>query len=139
MSSDAASPGSRDRGGAPDWELPEIRKLEIRRVPFMARELKNFTSRLANHREAIEFLVQTDGPIPARGSGPALYVGDTAVTEGGLVEDNQYQFLAFEPDQLTPGAPISLGWTGDPPEDRKETRYRYSLDEGEPMTAGAGT
>jgi hypothetical protein len=137
MSSDAASPGSRDRGdrgGAPDWDLPEIRELSIRRVPFRARELKNFTSRFANYVEAIEFLVQTYGPIPARGSGPALFVGDVPVKEGGLVEDNLYQFVALEPDELTPGAPISFGWTDDPPEDRIATRYTFSIDEGEGRT-----
>lgn len=142
MNTDAASPGRGDRGDRdlrPRWELPEIRELTIRRGPFKAHELDNFTSRLARYGEAVEFLVQTSGPIPARGSGPALFVGDTPVVEGGLVEDNLYRFLAFEVAELTPGAPISFGWTDDLPEDRHETRFRFTMEEGEGTTAGSPT
>ena len=140
MSTDAASPGRgdrRERDLRPRWELPEIRELSIRRVPFKARELRNFKSRLARRGDAIEFVVETDGPIPARGSGPALFVGDTPVVEGGLVEDNLYRFLAFDPDTLEQGAAISFGWTDDPPEDRKATRFRFTMEDEGRATTGA--
>jgi hypothetical protein len=139
MSTDAASPGRSERREhdlRPRWELPEIRELSIRRVPIKARELRNFKSRLARHRDAVEFLVETYGPIPARGSGPALFVGDTPVVEGELVEDNLYRFLAFDPDTLEQGATISFGWTDDPPEHRNATKFRFTTEDEGGATTG---
>jgi hypothetical protein len=75
----------------------------------------------------VEFMVRTDGPIPVRALGPALFVGDVAVTECERVEDTLYRFLAFDIDQLRQGAPIAWGWMKDPVPQRKSTRFTFSL------------
>lgn len=112
----------------PEWTLPEITRIQIRRVPFQARKPRNFESALANVNEAVEFLVQTSGPIPIRALGPALFVGDVQVTESQQVGENEYRFLAYNIDQLKPGAPIRFGWINDPESERRETPYQYQED-----------
>ncbi len=111
----------------PQWKLPNILDVRIRRIPYQPSELRYFQSYLAKYQEAIEFLVKTDGPIPIGGLSPVLYVGDMEVTESEGVEENAYRFLAFEFDQLKEGASISLGWPNQPKEQRLETKFRYKL------------
>ncbi|MGH3145244.1 MAG: hypothetical protein ACRDTR_05530 [Rubrobacter sp.] len=126
MSTDSSQPLG--QGPRPEWDLPEIRDIEIRRVPFEAFGLRNFESSLADHEEAVEFLVRTSGPIPARALGPALLVGDVQVIESEQVEEDRYRFLAFDPDRLQPEASIRWGWTNDPQEQLRETEFRYVED-----------
>jgi hypothetical protein len=123
MSIDSSQP--MPEGPRPEWNLPEILNIEIRRIPFEPPTLRNFESSLADYSEAVEFLVRTSGPIPARALGPALFVGDVQVIESEQVEANQYRFVAFDLDRLEPGAPISLGWINAPEHQRRETEFRY--------------
>ena len=123
MSIDSSQPMA--EGPRPEWDLPEIRNIEIRRILFEPRRPRNFESALASYKEAAEFLVRTSGPIPARALGPALFVGDVQVVESEQVESDQYRFLAFDPDRLEPGAPISWGWINAPEQQRRETEFRY--------------
>lgn len=116
-------------GTPPNWDLPEIQDMQIRRVPFRPPEHKNFESSLAKYKEAVEFLVRTDGPIPARALGPALFIGDIMVIENKKVDYNLYRFLFFDFDRLKSGAPISWGWINDPKENRQVTRFRYELNQ----------
>lgn len=113
-------------GRRPEWDLPEIVELQIRRIPYEPPKLRNFKSSLSKYKEAVEFLVHTSGPIPARALGPALFVGDVQVIESQQVEGNVYRFLAFDLERLQPGAPIGWAWINTPEEQRKETRFRYS-------------
>jgi len=113
----------------PEWTLPEITGIQIRRIPFQARKPRNFESALANVREAVEFLVKTSGPIPIRALGPALFIGEVQVTESEQVGENEYRFLAYNNiDQLKTGAPIRFGWINDPESERRETPYQYQED-----------
>jgi hypothetical protein len=112
-------------GPRPKWELPEILDIRIRRVPFEPPKLRNFTSALAVYKEAMEFLVHTSGPVPARALGPALYVGHVQVFGGQRVDDHLYRFLALDFDRLEPGAPISWGWINSPEAERQSTRFRF--------------
>jgi hypothetical protein len=123
MSQDVSKPVVSDT--RPEWNLPEIKNMRIRRVPFEPRKPHNFESALAKYKEAVEFLVHTSGPIPARALGPALFVGEVQVIESQKVDENQYRFLAFDFERLRPGAPISWGWINDPKEERQETKFRY--------------
>jgi len=126
-----SDPGSREpKTRRPAFGLPEILDIEIRRVPFAAPKRRNFESALARYKEAIEFTVRTDRPIPTRALGPVLYVGDTPVTECAPVETNTYRFLAFEPKALKRGAPITLGWSGERAEERRLTKFRYERADG---------
>jgi hypothetical protein len=125
----ASDPGARQPDAAkPDFSLPDILDLGVRRIRFRPRELRNFESALAKHEEAVEFTVTTDGPIPIRALGPALYVGETAVVESEEIEPTVYRFLAFDPAALEPRAPIRLGWSGQAP-GRRRTKFRYEAPE----------
>jgi hypothetical protein len=122
MSSDI---GDRESGGpTSDFTLPNLLDVKIRRVPYRRPKPRNFASVLSEYTEAIEFTVRTDRPIPTRGLGPALYVGHRAVTESEESEPTVYRFLALDVESLRPGAPIRLGWTGQPI-GRNRTAFRY--------------
>jgi len=112
-------------GPRPEWDLPEILEIQIRRISFNATKPRNFKSVLAEYKEAVEFMVRTNGPIPARALGAALFVGDAQVIESQQKENNLYRFLAFDLDRLKPGAPISWGWINTPKEQRQRTKFRY--------------
>ena len=77
-----------------DFPMPKVLDIQIRVTTFEAPRLRNFTSSLPRSDEAVEFIVQTDGPIPIRALAPALYVGDAAVTEVTEVGPNTYRFVA---------------------------------------------
>jgi hypothetical protein len=109
-------------------DLPRIRDLRIRRIPFEPPKLEYFESSLARYREAVEFLVETEGPLPVRAYGPALFVGDVEVNQSERVGDASWRLLEFEPERLKPGAPISWGWMKDPEGARQPTRFRYELE-----------
>ena len=107
--------------------LPRIRELRIRRIPFEPPKLEHFRSSLARHKEAIEFIVETDGPVPTRAYGPALFVGDVEVDQSERVDETTWRLLALEPERLRPGAPICWGWIKDPEAVRQCTRFRYEV------------
>jgi hypothetical protein len=122
---------STDRGfpisaGAPSPpRLPRLRALRIRRIPFEPPTLDHFESSLARYREAIEFIVETDGPVPVRAYGPALFVDDVEISHSEPLDETTWRLLAFEPEALRNGAPISWGWMKDPASARQQTDYRY--------------
>jgi hypothetical protein len=114
------SSGREPEAPRPDFELPELVDVRIRRVQFAPPKLRNFESTFADQHEAVEFVITTDRPIPIRALGPALFIGNTPVTEASsLKKKNAYRFLAFDPKSLKPGAPISLGWSGQRRGERK--------------------
>jgi len=111
-------------------DLPGLRDLRIRRIPFDPPKLEHFESSLARYREAVEFLVETEGPVPVRAYGPALFVGDIEVNQSERVGDTTWRLLAFEPERFEVGAPISWGWMKDPDAARQPTRFRYDMEGG---------
>ena len=130
MSTDAGSPIA---GREPfSTDLPRLLKLRMRRIPFQPPELEHFTSSLSRYKEAIEFIGETDGPVPVRAYGPALYVGDVEVNQSERLDETTWRFLAFEDEGLKPGAPISWGWVKDPETARQRTQFRYELEGGTP-------
>ena len=126
MSTDAGSPIEPRKPFSLD--LPQIRRLRIRRIPFEPPTLEHFTSSLSRYKEAIEFIVETDGPVPVRAYGPALFVGDVEVDQSERVDNTTWRLLAFEPERLEAGAPISWGWMRDPEAARQPTNYRYEVE-----------
>ena len=125
MSTDTSRPIS--GGPRPDWDLPEILDIQIRRIAFDPPKPRNFKSVLVDHQEAVEFLVRTSGPIPARALGPALFVGEVQVIESQQVDNNLYRFLAFDLERLKAGAPISWGWLNAPSDQQQRTKFRYNI------------
>jgi hypothetical protein len=111
----------------PDWTLPDVLNISIRRVDFTPRQYKYFRSSLAEFKEAVEFMVRLSGSVPVRALGPALFVGDVPVTEAEAEKDDLYRFLAFNLKQFKAGAPIAWGWIDTPKAARKITRFRFVL------------
>lgn len=123
----AADASTREKDAPkPDFSLPEVIELRTRKIRYEPPQHRNFESVLAQHEEAIEFVITTDRPIPIRALGPVLYVGDAPVGESAPLQrrKNAYRFLAFDAEALQPGAPISLGWSGRPQE-RRPTKFTY--------------
>jgi hypothetical protein len=105
--------------------LPKIVSLEIRRRRF---DVPRRVTRLGvdqHYNEALEFKVDISEPFPIRALGPTLWVGEEALTSAD-VDGLTYRFFAFEPEKLTPNAPISLGWNS-PSEARAATRFRFTM------------
>jgi hypothetical protein len=118
MTTDA---GDRERPGPkPDFELPEVVSARTRRVRHEPVR-RNFTSALPAVADAVEVLIETAGPIPARALGPVLWVGDIPLTESAADDETHYRFLALEPDRLAADAPLRLGWSGQSPSDTRLT------------------
>lgn len=110
-----------------DFSMPKVLDIQIRATKFEAPRLRNFTSSLPSSDDAVEFIVKTDGPIPGRALGPALYVGEMAVIEVTEVAPNTYRFVAPVREGLKRDAPISLSWTGQLPTNVKNAAFRYRL------------
>lgn len=112
----------------PALDLPKLRNLRIKRVPYRPRKLEHFVSRQAPEGEAIEFIVEVDGPVPVRAFGPALFVGDVEVHDSERLDDSTWRLVALEPSRLKRDAPITWGWMKDPPQARQRTEFRYRPD-----------
>lgn len=123
MSTDAGSPISLNQRIKID--LPKILKLTIRRIRYQAPKLKHFQSSLAQFDQAIEFTIETDGDIPTRSYGPALFVGEVEINHSERLDERTWRFLQFEPKKLKRGAAISWGWMKDPKKKRIRTKFRY--------------
>jgi hypothetical protein len=124
MSSD---PGVRlPNAPKPNLALPKVLDITIRATKFEAPRHRNFLSALPSG-DAVEFIVTTDGPIPGRALGPALYIGETVVTEVSPVKPNTYRFVTVAIKGLKRNAPIILGWTGQRPGKSSGATFRYRL------------
>jgi hypothetical protein len=77
-----------------DFSMPNVLDIEMKATTFDAPRLRNFDSSLPSAEDAVEFIVKTDRPIPIRALGPALYVGETPVTEVTEIGPNTYRFVA---------------------------------------------
>ncbi len=122
MSTDS---GSKIVATAAAPELPALVGLRIRKIVYEAPQPEHFRSLLAEPREAVEFLVETDGEVPPRALGPALFVGEVEIDQSEKLGERSWRLLAFDLQALEPGAPIAWGWMRDPPEMRRTTQYRY--------------
>lgn len=106
-------------------KVPDVLSLQIRHRQFdpPRRVTKKGVDRYVS--QAVEFEVEVSERFPIRALGPALWIGDQALTAAdsdGLI----YRFYAFEPDRLAKDAPIALGWSS-PSEERKPTRFRFAM------------
>lgn len=120
--------GAAERRPRPDFRLPRPLSITARAIRFSPPKRRNFTSQLPSVESAVEFVIETDGPIPVRDLGPVLYVGEVAVTECTADDDTHYRFVALDPAALRDGAPITLGWAGGG--DRVDIGERFTAPEG---------
>lgn len=110
-----------------DFTLPNVVDIQIRATTFDPRKPRNFSPTLPSSKDAVEFIVKTDGPIPIRALGPALYVGTTPVTEVTEISENTYRFVAMSKADLKQDSEIILGWTGKAPASGGKAVFRYHL------------
>jgi hypothetical protein len=107
------------------WRLPAVRTVEIRHARYSEPIRRHLTAQeVAEYPEAIEFHVTTDGELPIRATPAVLFVGDVMVNDYEQLGRDRYVFRAFDPEELPPGAPISLGWPRRP-EKTRLTGFRY--------------
>lgn len=116
-------------------DLPKILSLKICRVKFEAPKLEHFESSLSRYKQAIEFIIETNGVVSTRAYGPALFVGNIEVSNSELTGKTTWRFLHFEPERLKPGAPISWGWMKDPKKKRLRTEFLYKVEDGPATSA----
>ena len=108
------------------WHLPDVLSVQAAKVRYPQPRLYYVGTRPVLAQEAVEILVRTDGPFPARTLSPAVFVGDIPILTYETVESNVYRFMAYDSTGLKEGAAISLGWPQFP-ERRITTRFVYRL------------
>ena len=109
-------------------KLPDLIDLHVRHRQFDPP--RRVTQRGVDQyvTQAVEFEVEVSEQFPIRALGPALWVGDQALTSADS-DGLTYRFYAFEPDRFVQDAPIALGWSS-PSEARKPTRFRFAMPPG---------
>ena len=97
-----------------NFSLPNIKDIRIQLITYKPPKHRYFESSFSKYKEAIEFKVLTDRPIPVRALSPVLHIGNTSITEGESLSPNEYRFLAFKINELEDNTPIYFAWQGDP-------------------------
>ena len=114
------------RAPEPDiLRLPEIESVEVVRVRYSEPVQYAEGASRKEAYEAIEFQVTTSTDFPIRALAPALFVGDTAVTESKRVGDRKYLFVSYGRREFEDDAPISVGWFGSGTPERKLTKFTF--------------
>lgn len=126
MPFDQTPPIQAERG--PEWEMPSIMDVQIRRARFTPRAPRHFDSPLAAVEDAVEITVTVDGAIPIRALSPVLWVGSQVLTESEAVgtDGRTLRFWAVDQARLRDGAAMSLAWMTDPPPTVRDTDRRFT-------------
>jgi hypothetical protein len=124
----ARSVGSQPKRAVGPAELPRVVNLKICRVTVEPSKLRHSVPTRSAPSIAIEFLVETDGDVPVRAYGPALFVGGVEVNQSERIGPTTWRLLAFDYEHLTPGSPIKWGWMKAPASARASTRFRYKIE-----------
>ena len=114
---------------APDFAMPEIRAVEIRRVAFETPKSRYVPSPLKERSDAVAIEVELEKELPARALAPVLHVGGLTLEHSERIGPRRYRFLAFEPEKLAQDAPMSLAWWGDPPDQKVRIRETFRMPE----------
>jgi hypothetical protein len=123
--SDSQPPESRD--AEPDISfLPEVVAVKSALRRYRKPRLRARGREVVEVEEAVEITVTTAAPFPERALGPVLLIGRAQVTESERLAADRYRFYAYEFDKLKQGAPIRLGWFGQPRPVR-QTGFRFVL------------
>ena len=109
-----------------EFVMPKVLDVQVLATKTERRMPRNFTSSLPGDDDTFAFIIKTDGPIPIRALGPALYIGDVMVTEVTQVGPDTYRFVAPARQDLAHGTDIRLGWTGQPAAGSENTGFRFA-------------
>jgi hypothetical protein len=108
--------------------LPEIESVKVVRVRYRTPVQYAEGASRKEADEAIEFQVTTSADFPIRALAPALFVGDTAVTESMRVGDQKYLFVSYGRHEFKDEVPISVGWFGSGTPERKLSRFTFRVE-----------
>jgi hypothetical protein len=106
--------------------LPEVTAVESAFRTYRKPRFRARGPEVVPVEQAVEITVTTAEPFAERALGPVLLIGNTQVTESERVGPNRYRFYAYDFEQLKEGAPIRLGWFGQP-RPRRQTGFRFEL------------
>lgn len=106
------------------WHLPDVLAVEVHHVRYKRPRRHTIQGKDHEISEAVEITIETSEPFIIRALNPVLFVGDIALTATEGESDHRYRFLAFQPDDLKPGMPISIAWNS-PGAPRKATSFAY--------------
>jgi hypothetical protein len=117
------------RAPAPDIQrLPRIESVKAVRIRYRRPVQYAEGASRKETDAAIEFQVRTSDDFPIRALGPALFVGDVAVTESERLGDRQYRFVAYGEPRFEENAPISVGWIGSGTPERQPSNFAFRLE-----------
>ncbi len=124
MQSDQGPPAQVSQ--APDWKIPAIASVRIRKAEYRPRAPRNFKSPLKPVPDALEIVVKLESPMPVRAIPPILYVGSQRLTESEAVDEKglEIRFWVLDLTKLESDAPIALAWLNDPPP-KGESRFKF--------------
>ncbi|MCH7736342.1 MAG: hypothetical protein IH872_02965 [Chloroflexi bacterium] len=92
------------------FTLPAIREMEITRVRYEVPRPYYVGRDRIECSNGVEFMINTDGPIPIRALSPILFVGDVEIDAYEELGENNYRFIAYLTEELKEGDQISFGW-----------------------------
>lgn len=92
------------------WNLPNILSVDVKPVQYNPPRQFWVNQQVKEVREGVELLVKLAEPIPSRAVTPALYIGDTPITDYEVAGQNLYRFFVTDPGALQPNALLAMGW-----------------------------
>jgi hypothetical protein len=107
--------------------LPDVLAVEAALRTYRKPRYRARGSEIVEVKAAVEITVTTAAPFPERALGPMLLIGAAQVTESERVGPNRYRFYAYDFERLKDGAPIRVGWFGQP-RPRRQTGFRFMLE-----------
>lgn len=111
------------------WQLPNIVNIEAKRVRYDPPKQFWVNRQVLEVRDGMELLVQLTDALPSRAMSPALFVGDTSISDYEIAGHHLYRFFVIDPTALQPGANISLGWPQLPDIKRNMSNFRFQIRE----------
>lgn len=90
--------------------LPNVTNVAFALVDYLPPREVPVNGTLVTYSDAVEILVETDGPIPPLGRSAVLLLGNSIVTDVRALDVNLFAFVAYEYRTFTTGAPLSLVW-----------------------------
>ena len=115
----------RESRKAGHWALPRVLDVEFRPVKYAEPRPYYVGRERRQTSEALEIMVRTAAPLPIRALSPVIYLGDVPVEDYEVAGPNLYRYLMFDAPALLAGAPVSLGWPGQPAASRIALAARY--------------
>jgi hypothetical protein len=118
MVQDAAPPTSGfEQRVAPDFAMPAVKSVEIRRESYQPRKRRYVPSPHGEGEDVVVVEIEFVTELPARAQAPVLHIGSVALVNSEKTGPLQWRFIFFgDLGRLAQDAPMVLAWWDDPPE-----------------------